>query len=68
MGTNLNVDLLAMLDAPWLKKQIETHLVFGFCSRQVPFALLFIFACVLYIIYQLLTSNGTLARASKNSL
>jgi len=57
-----------MLDAPWLKKQIETHLVFGFCSRQVPFALLFIFACVLYILYQLLTSNGTLANQLWDSI
>ena len=26
------------LDAPWLRQQVETHLVFGFLARRLPFA------------------------------
>jgi hypothetical protein len=59
MELKLNKDFLSMLDAPWLKKQVETHLVFGFCSRQVPFALLYMAACVIYIIYNVMTSNDS---------
>jgi hypothetical protein len=60
MEVKLNKDFLSMLDAPWLKKQVEAHLIFGFCSRQVPFALLFIASCILYIVYNLMTSKDSI--------
>jgi hypothetical protein len=60
MEINVNKDFLSMLDAPWLKRQVETHLIFGYCSQQVPFALLFIGVCIVYIGYQLFTSGGSI--------
>ena len=49
-----------MLEAPWLKTQIETHLIFGFFSRKFPFALFFVATCFLYLMYELLAVQGTL--------
>lgn len=62
MEIDLNKDFLAMLEAPWLKKQIETHLVFGLCSRKVPLGLLFIAICVMYIFYDVLTSKESFVK------
>jgi hypothetical protein len=59
MEVKLDKDFLSMLDAPWLKKQVEAHLIFGFCSRQVPFALLFITSCIIYIVYNVMTSDAS---------
>ena len=62
MEINLNKDFLAMLEAPWLKKQIETHLVFGLCSRKVPLGLLFIAICVMYIFHDVFTSKESFVK------
>ncbi|MHC1727650.1 MAG: hypothetical protein AB9866_16880 [Syntrophobacteraceae bacterium] len=59
MGIDVDKDFLSMLEAPWLKKQIETHLIFGFCSRKVPLAVLFIAVCIAYILYQVWSSNDS---------
>jgi hypothetical protein len=48
-----------MLDAPWLKTQVETHLFFGFCSRKCPFAIFFIIICFLRLFYQLFALEGS---------
>lgn len=53
MQNNFEKDFLSMLEAPWLKKQINTHLVFGLCSRKLPLGLLFVIICLMYISYDI---------------
>jgi len=47
-----------MLEAPWLKRQIETHLFFGFFSRKFSFSMVFVAGCTLYFIYELILAQG----------
>lgn len=35
-----NSDVLEMLETPWLRKQVETHLVFGILPKYFPFLFL----------------------------
>jgi hypothetical protein len=59
MGIDVNKDFLSMLEAPWLRRQVETHLIFGFCSRTIPLALLFIALCIIYILYSVWGFEGS---------
>ncbi len=59
MGSNINKDFLSIMEAPWLKKQVETHLIFGFCTRNVPLGLLFSASCGVYIVFEVLTSRAS---------
>jgi hypothetical protein len=61
MRIQYNKAALSMLEAPWLKTQIETHLFFGFCSRQFPFALFIAGTCFLYFIYEVFAAHGPFA-------
>lgn len=56
-----NKDSLAMLEEPWLKKQIETHLFFGFCARALPLALLWIIFCSIALLYSFLSGRLALS-------
>jgi hypothetical protein len=58
MRVKFNKNVLTMLEAPWLKRQIETHLFFGFFSRKLPFFLVFVATCTLYFIYELFFFQG----------
>jgi hypothetical protein len=40
-----NKDGPVMLETPWLKKHVETHLLFGFFARSFPFALIYLLIC-----------------------
>jgi hypothetical protein len=66
--TNLNRDFLSILEAPWLKKQVETHLIFGFCARNVPLGLLFSVLCVVYVVFDVLNSKSSFLVHLLNSL
>jgi len=59
METDVNKAFRSMLEAPWLKKQVETHLIFGVCSRKIPLGWLFIAMCLLYLCYQVWAYEGT---------
>ena len=39
-----------MLESPWLRKQVETHLVFGPISRSLPFGWILLFIFALYFL------------------
>jgi len=44
MGLKLNEESLSMLDGPWLRRQVEAHLIFGPFSRHFGFAWIIVFA------------------------
>lgn len=50
--------MLSLLDAPWLKKQVETHLFFGFCSQKFPVAILLIVAYISDLLYKIIRIGG----------
>lgn len=59
MKFKLNEDLLSVLDGPWLKCQVEGHLVWGLFSRYFGFGWIIIFCFAVRGIY-LLQSSSTL--------
>jgi hypothetical protein len=61
-----NKGAIAMLEVPWLKKQIETHIFFGFCARSLPLALLWLVICVLAVLYVLFSGELGLRAIAEN--
>ena len=53
-----NKSALAIFEAPWLKKQVETHLFFGFCARKVPFAIFLLIAYGFAFLYKVIHFGG----------
>jgi hypothetical protein len=39
-----------MLESPWLRKQVETHLIFGPLSKSLSFGWIFLFIIVVYFL------------------
>jgi hypothetical protein len=54
------------LDAPWLRQQVETHLVFGFLARHLPFAWVLAFGTALAVVFVL--SRGATLQAIELAL
>jgi hypothetical protein len=53
-----NKAALAIFEAPWLKRQVETHLVFGFCARRFPFAIFFLIVYAGSFLYKVIHFGG----------
>jgi hypothetical protein len=53
-----NKAAMAMLEAPWLKKQVETHLFFGYCARRFPFAMVPLLAYASAFLYKIIHFGG----------
>jgi len=56
MGLKLNEQSLAMLDDPWLQRQVEGHLFFGPFSRNSSFGWIVVAGFALNVIFSLSTS------------
>ena len=60
MGIKLNEQSLSMLDGPWLRRQVEGHLIFGPFSRHFGFGWIIVAAFTLNVITSLRASlNAT---------
>jgi hypothetical protein len=59
MSFKLNEQALEMLDGPWLRRQVETHLIFGPFSRHFGFCWIVVFLCAANLIRStLMPLNG----------
>ena len=61
MKSKPNTYLLEILESPWLRQQVETHLVFGPLSRFLSFAWILPF---IFVIYFLTAFPGQLSAAN----
>ena len=58
MAIQLNEQSLSMLESPWLKRHVETHLIFGPLSRNFPFAWVLIALFSLNVLFRFLSTSN----------
>ncbi len=58
MAIRLNEQFLGMLESPWLRRHVETHLIFGPLSRSFPFGWILITLFSINVILRFLSNSS----------